>query len=420
MHVLVIGAGVQGISNAYFLNRAGHEVTVVDSATTAAMECSYANGGGLTPSAAAPWNDPGVYKTLIKYIGRKDAPMMFRMRALPSLVGWGLRFLSYAKESVFLENTLHSTRLCNYSMTMMREIEQETGIDYRATDSGLLMIFRDEESQQGLEAFYNLLTEVDVHYDSLSVEQTIKQEPALQPIKDQLTGGMFCPADRSGDSHLFCKNMANFTAQRGVIYQYNTKITSLRQNGSLFEATSENGNALKADAVVIAAGCYSPQLGKQLGIKIPIKPAKGYSLTIPIDEWQQKPKTLVADMSLHAGLNPLNGEVLRVAGTAEFAGFDTKLTPERIDNLTGLVEAVYPELAASMDRETLNPWAGLRPMSVDSVGIVGGTSVKNLYVSAGQGHLGWTTAAGSGRIIADLLSGDTPEIDVQAYSINRF
>jgi D-amino-acid dehydrogenase len=420
MHVLVIGAGVQGIANAYFLNRQGYEVTVVDSDASAAMGCSFANGGGLTPSAAAPWNDPGVYKMMLKYIGRKDAPMMFRLKALPSLAGWGLRFLSYAKEPVFLRNTLLNTRLCNYSMKMMAEIDAETGLDYGATDSGLLMTFREEESQRAMEKFYDLLVDEGVSYESLDSAQVVAREEALRPIGDKLTGGMFCATDRSADPQLFCQQMEKYTAARGVNYRYNTAVSSLVKNGKVFAVTTASGECLAADAVVIAAGCYSPKLGKSLGVKIPVKPAKGYSLSIPIDNWQGKPETLVADMSLHAGLNPIGGELLRVAGTAEFAGYDMSLRPERIDNLVGLVEAVYPQLAATMDRNNLHAWTGLRPMSVDSVGIIGKTAVENLYLSTGQGHLGWSTAAASGRLVADLMAGNATEIPAENYSISRF
>ena len=420
MHVLVIGAGVQGIANAYFLNRQGYEVTVVDSADTAGMECSFGNGGGLTPSATAPWNDPGVYKMMLKYIGRKDAPMMFRLKALPSMIGWGQRFLSYAKEPIFIRNTVLNTRLCTYSMKMMAEIDAETGLQYRATNSGLLMTFRDEQSQRTLERFYDLLIEEGVSYESLDNAQTVAREPALKSVGDQLTGSMYCAADGSADPHLFCQQMAQYTAARGVSYRYNTAVTSLEKKANLFQVSTATRECIKADAVVIAAGCYSPQLSKSLGVKIPIKPAKGYSLTIPIEHWEKKPRTLVADMSLHAGLNPIGGQVLRVAGTAEFAGYDYRLRPERIANLVGLVGAVYPELAATMDRENLEPWTGLRPMSVDSVGIVGKTRIDNLYLSTGHGHLGWTAAAASGRLVADQIAGNRSEIPAEDYSISRF
>jgi D-amino-acid dehydrogenase len=420
MRVLVVGAGVQGIANAYYLNKYGLDVTVVDAEASVAMACSHANGGGLTPSAAAPWNDPGIFQMMLKYLGRKDAPMMFRLKALPSLTIWGLKFLSYARQSIFIENTIRNTRLCRYSLRMLEEIDTEIGIDYGVTDSGLLMIFREEAAQEGLEAFAGLLGDEGFEYDSLDSGETIAREPALKPITNKITGSMYCAADRSADPHQFCEQMENYTAQRGVTYRYNMPITGLAKLGSSFHATSASGEVLEADAIVIAAGCYSPKLGKMLGVSIPVKPAKGYSLSIPIEDWAEKPKTLVADMSLHAGLNPIGGKILRVAGTAEFAGYDHNLTEERINNLTGLVDAVFPEFAATMDRDNLKPWAGLRPMSVDSVGIIGKTKVDNLYVSTGHGHLGWTTAAGSGRLVADIMTDKTPELSVQDYAISRF
>ena len=271
-----------------------------------------------------------------------------------------------------------------------------------------------------MERFYDLLIEEGVSYESLDNAQTVAREPALKSVGDQLTGSMYCAADGSADPHLFCQQMAQYTAARGVSYRYNTAVTSLEKKANLFQASTATRECIKADAVVIAAGCYSPQLSKSLGVKIPIKPAKGYSLTIPIEHWEKKPRTLVADMSLHAGLNPIGGQVLRVAGTAEFAGYDYRLRPERIANLVGLVGAVYPELAATMDRENLEPWTGLRPMSVDSVGIVGKTRIDNLYLSTGHGHLGWTAAAASGRLVADQIAGNRSEIPAEDYSISRF
>ena len=282
------------------------------------------------------------------------------------------------------------------------------------------MTFRDEQSQRGLEKFYDLLVEEGVSYESLDSAQTVACEPALKPIDDQITGSMYCAADGSADAHIFCQQVEQYTAARGVNYCYNTAVISLKKEANLFHVSTATGENIKADAVVIAAGSYSPQLGKSLGVKIPIKPAKGYSLTIPIEHWEDKPRTLVADMSLHAGLNPIGGQVLRVAGTAEFAGYDHSLRPERIANLVGLVGAVYPELAATMDRDNLNPWTGLRPMSVDSVGIIGKTKVDNLYLSTGHGHLGWSAAAASGRLVADQIAGTTSEIPAQDYSISRF
>jgi len=420
MHVLVVGAGVQGISNAYFLHRQGLEVTVVDSADAAGMGCSFGSGGALIPSATAPWNDPGVYKMLIKYLGRKDAPLMFRLKALPSMLGWGLRFLSYAKEDIFIRNMLSNTRLCNYSIRMMQEIDRDTGVQYRATDSGLLMLFRDDASQQAVENLYGYLAQEGMTYESLDSTETVAKEASLKAIQQDITGSMFCPSDKSGDPAMFCRELGRHTQERGVVYRYNTSITSLEKRGKLFEVKTEHGETIKADAVVIAAGCYSPGLSRQLGVKLPIKPAKGYSLSIPMDGWKDKPTSVIADVDLHAGINPLGGEVLRVAGTAEFAGFDTNLTKDRIDNLIGLVEAVFPEFAASMDHSNLSPWAGLRPMSVDSVGIIGKTKVENLYVSTGQSHIGWSTAAASGRIVADLVTGQKPEIEISDYSIDRF
>ena len=420
MHIVVIGAGVQGMCCAYFLIQTGFAVTVVDRAGAAGLECSFANGGGLLPSTGAPWNEPAGLKSVFKYLGRADAPLKFKLTALPSMIGFGLKFLSYANEEKFIDNTRLNTRLGFYSSEMMREIERGTGIDFNQADSGMTCFFRDGETQKSTEGFLDLMADDGVVYQSLTSGAVIKKEPSLAPIRDKITGGLFCPKERSADPYLFCRELTGFLQGKGVQFQFATNVTDIAREGETFKLISMDGRDINADGIVIAAGAYSPKIGKMLGVKIPVKPAKGYSLSIPLQGWNNPPRSVIADMGLHVGINPIGGKTLRVAGTAEFAGYDKKISQARADYLVRLVEAIFPEFAEMMNRDRLNPWAGLRPMSVDGVAILGNTPVPRLYVCTGQGHIGWTTAAGSGRLVADIIAGRKPELDIAGYALDRF
>ena len=219
---------------------------------------------------------------------------------------------------------------------------------------------------------------------------------------------------------MFCRKLAAILENRNVRFRYNVNVTKLTRRDSSLNIELAGGEMLNADTVIVAAGPYSPEILRPLGIRVPIYPVKGYSLTIPMDGWANRPRHLVGDMDMHAVTTPLGGEVLRVAGTAEFTGFDKTIPAGRAANLVGLVEAVFPEFAEIMDRGSLNPWTGLRPMSCDGVPILGKTPVQGLYLNTGHGHLGWTLAAASGRTLADTIMGRPAEVDPTPYSMDRF
>ncbi|QBY03298.1 FAD-dependent oxidoreductase [Thalassotalea sp. HSM 43] len=423
MHVIVIGAGVQGITTAYYLNQYGCEVTVIDSAASAAMECSFANGGGVTPSAVDPWNAPGIGKVMFKYLGRKDSPLLFRLKALPELTGWGLKFLKYANSKDFLYANKQTGKLANYSVQLFDEIRQDADINYHYSGQGTLKIFRDQQSLDEHLQLSEVLRDMgNADFQTLSQHQTVEIEPSLSAIKDKLSGALLFPGDEAGNSHIFCQQLSKVLARRGVEFCYNSLVTSIEKHQNLFELTiSTQGKPLtiKADKVVVAAGAKTSPILAPMGINVPVKPAKGYSLSIDMIGWQNRPQHLIADMNLHAGINPL-GDVLRVAGTAEFAGFDKSISDERINNLVGLVESVFPEFIATIDKTNLNPWTGLRPMSCDGMAILGQTKVDGLYINTGQGAQGWTTSPASGRLVADVICNRTPQLDIKPYSIARF
>ena len=421
MRVIIIGGGVTGITTAYYMQRYGAEVTVLERSHGAGLETSFGNGGGLTASVVEPWNEPGIHKVLLHSLGRKDAPILLRPSAIPGMLSWGIRFLRESRQDAFIRNIKRNSVLARYSLALMEQIREETGIRYRQSDTGTLLIYRDGTSLDRGVKHYRLLDEqYGVEHKVLDSHGLSALEPSLRPVQDRLEGGIHFPGDETGDCHIFCSNLAELLEKRGVRFRYGACVTKIIRQEALFRLELSDGKALETDKVVVAAGPWSPNLVAPLGIRLPVYPVKGYSLTIPMEGWGIGPRHLVGDMDLHAVATPLGGKVLRVAGTAEFTGFDRTIPPERVANLVRLVEAIFPEFAGIMDRDALNPWTGLRPMSSDGVAVLGNTPIAGLFLNTGHGHLGWTTAAASARILADTIMGRPAEVDITPYSIDRF
>ena len=424
MHVAVIGSGLLGVTTAYFLRRHGLEVTVVDRQEGPALETSFANAGYIQSSIPSPWNSPGVGKLLLQSWlaglsrGSEKAPLLLRTRAIPRFMRWGLGFLANAKRESYLSATLKNLRLAAYTRQVMAALREEETLEYSESFAGAIILFRSRESL----ADYNALAE---HFGErgavsryLGRDELVALEPALRPVADRLLGGTHHPDDEAGDARVFCAQLARIAQHKGVKFEYDTTVMELRAGRHGFELLSDRGD-LSADAVVVAAGSYSGTLAGPLGVKLPVAPVKGYSISVPMAGWEGRPRHVVGDMVLNAGITPL-GDVLRVAGTAEFTGYDLHITEGRVRNLVSLLEQVFPDFAATIDPSTINPWAGLRPMTTDGVPVVSATPVPNLFLNTGHGALGWTHAAGSAKALADVIAGVEPAIDMGDYSILRF
>jgi D-amino-acid dehydrogenase len=417
MKVLIIGSGLIGLTTAWFLRRNGHEVAVIDRAEGPGQETSFANGALLTPSMAEPWNAPGCWRVLLGSLGRSDAAMQLRLRALPAMAGWGLRFLSNSRAAIFERNTVSNSRLALYALEVLQSLRQQTAIEYGRTARGSLKIFRDQASLDLASEALARTSAKGADFRTLSNRETAELEPALAPIADQLAGAIHYGADETGDAYRFCVALAEHAKQQGVDFRFGTEVTSLEVRSGRITAVVAGSERFEADRYVVAAGSYSTPLLRRVGVNLPVRPAKGYSVTF--DDHQDRPSLgiPVIDDHWHAAVVPLAGAI-RVAGTAEFAGFDLTLSQARIQNLLKLLREVLPR--ARIDLGTARPWCGLRPMSVDGVPIIGPTPISNLFVNTGHGHLGWTMAAGSGQLLADLVSGNVPSIDPAPYALTRF
>ena len=415
MKVLVIGAGLIGVSTSYFLKSRGHEVTVVERERGPGLETSFANGALVSPSMPEPWNAPGCWRLLLASLARSDAPLQLRLRALPDLTGWGIQFLRNSSPERYRASTLRNVRLALFSLSALRNLRRETQIEYGATARGSLKLFRSAQKlNDALRQADHLLAE-GLELRRLSRQETIELEPALLPIGDQFAGAIHYATDETGDAHRFCDALTERARQCGVDFSFGTRVSRLEVGSGRIAAVQTDQGRLLAEQYVVAAGSYSTPLLRAVGLQLPVRPAKGYSVTF--DGSRSALSIPIVDDDMHAAVVPV-GNATRVAGTAEFAGFDLTLRPERVRNLANLAQMILPR--AGLDPATARPWCGLRPMSADGVPIIGATTLSNLWLNTGHGHLGWTMAAGSGQLLADLLSGETPGLDPQPYALARF
>lgn len=419
MRIVIIGSGLIGLTTAYALQQQGHEISIIDRQSGPGMETSHANGGMLTPSMADPWNSPGVFLKMLKWLGHEDAPVLLRPCALPSMLGWGMKFLQQSKPRHYHRNTIKNAELGYYNLEVMGEITQQLKLDFDYAQRGSLKIFRDEKAMQHSLEVAQKTVECGVSFEALSAEQVRQKEPALSAIADKLVGGIYFPSDQAGDAYKFCQGLASYLESTACQFSFDTEVSGLRQEKSRLVSVVTNKGAFVGDAYVLAAGSYSPLLVKQLGINLPIRPVKGYSLNLAMQGWQNVPQLPVIDDDLHAAFTPL-GKDLRVAGTAEFTGYNLGLTAGRISNLQSITQQVYPEAQERLASGHIEPWTGLRPVSSDGVPIIGATPIKNLFINAGHGHLGWTMAAASGQLLADFISGASAKLNLADYSLARY
>jgi len=415
LDTIVIGGGLIGVAIANELAMRGQTVELLEAREGIALETSYANGGLMTPSMTDPWNSPGVINHLLASLFDPNSAMKVRISALPSLLTWGIKFLRSSRAAPHWNATLANYALASYSIRVTRELRERLSLQYEVSTVGTLKVFRSRVAMEGPVAIARKLAEHGLRYRLLDREATLDLESQLAPIGNHIIGSLHFPDDEVGDARLFCLALVQKFLNAGGKVRAGTSVERIETGRSGLLGIRANGALVKCQRVVVAAGNSSARLCRPLGISLPIRPAKGYSLTLySPDDRAVWPHIAVVDDAMHAAVVPL-GSRLRIVGTAEFAGDDYVVRPERVDNLLHLLEALYPRVAASVDRRSVQTWTGLRPMSADGVPFVGATHVRGVYLNAGHGHLGWTLAAGSARLLADLMLGVPPEIDSRPY-----
>jgi D-amino-acid dehydrogenase len=416
--VLVVGGGLAGITSAFECQRRGLRTVLIDAEDSVGQGASHANGALLTPSMSDPWNAPGVHRHLAASLFDPAAAMKLRLRAVPGLANWGLRFLRNSTQSRFRANTRASYVLARYSVERTCALRQYLGLRYDASDIGTMKLFRSAEAMDRPLAIAHDLADLGLRFERLDREQAIAEEPALAPIADRIHGALRFRADEVGDAYLFCRALADaFTGSGGEVRVSAPVKRVIVRGGRAIGVELVSGEKLTADATVLAAGVATPRLGRSAGLNLPIAPAKGYTLTFELGDLPG-PRVAVLDDALHAGAVPL-GSRLRMAGTAEFTGLDTSVNPRRVETLRRLLAELYPRISDALAGQSGEGWSGLRPMSADGLPFIGATRAPGLFVNAGHGHLGWTLAVGSAELLADAITGKTAQIDPEPYSAGR-
>ncbi|WP_345741405.1 D-amino acid dehydrogenase [Caldimonas thermodepolymerans] len=416
MQVLVLGSGVIGVSIAYFLARAGHEVTVVDRQQAPAMETSHANAGEVSPGYSAPWAGPGVPVKAIKWLLMRHAPLILRPQLDPAMWRWCLQMLRNCTARRYRINKARMVRLAEYSRDCLRELRAETGIRYDERAQGTLQLFRTQKQLDGVAQDVEVLQQFGVPYQVLDRDGYLQYEPALATVKEKFVGALRLPGDETGDCFLFTQRLAEMARALGVKFEFGVHVQRIEEAGGEVAAVHTDRGPMRADRYVLALGSYSPLLARPLGLRLPVYPVKGYSITVPIADFAQAPESTIMDETHKVAITRL-GERIRVGGMAQLSGYDLRLDEARRETLAFVLTDLFPR-GGDLARATF--WTGLRPMTPDGTPILGPCRLPNLLLATGHGTLGWTMAVGTGRVIADLVSGRTPQIDMEGLDLSRY
>ncbi|MCQ4279836.1 D-amino acid dehydrogenase [Pseudomonas stutzeri] len=416
MRVLVMGSGVIGTTSAYYLARAGFEVVVVDRQPAVAMETSFANAGQVSPGYASPWAAPGVPLKAMKWLMQRHAPLAIKLTGDTQQYRWMAQMLRNCTAARYAVNKERMVRLSEYSRDCLDELRAETGIDYEGRQCGTTQLFRTQAQLDNAAKDIAVLQASGVPYELLDRAGIARAEPALARVSDKLSGALRLPNDQTGDCQMFTTKLAEMARELGVEFRFNQDIQRLQFAGDRLEGVWIDGKLETADRYVLALGSYSPQMLKPLGIRAPVYPLKGYSLTVPISDPAMAPVSTVLDETYKVAITRFDQRI-RVGGMAEIAGHDLSLNPRRRETLEMVVGDLFPQ---GGDPSTAELWTGLRPATPDGTPIIGGTSYRNLYLNTGHGTLGWTMACGSGRLLADMLARKRTQISTDGLDISRY
>jgi D-amino-acid dehydrogenase len=404
MRVLILGGGIVGVASAYYLLLDGHEVELVERRPAAGLETSWGNGAILHPSSVQPWAAPGMPRKILRWIGREEAPMVLRLQALPAMWRWGLAYLRNCAPARHRAHALANLALALESVRLLGEIRERTGIADDAAKRGVLKIYPSEAALDEAFAAHAWLAAAGLAVERLDGAACRALEPALAAAAQPVAGGLLFPQDEVGDCAAFTQALAGWCVRHGLRARFGVEVRTLELERGRVAAVESSAGRLAADAVVVALGSWTAPFLRRAGLDLPIYPVKGVSLTAPREPWPEAPRTAIIDDTRKFALTPL-GERLRVAGSAEIAGYDATPDPRRVAMLSGCVTGTFPAFAACARDPRARAWAGLRPVTPTGVPLIGPTAIEGLYLNSGHGHAGWTMGCGSGRRIAEILGG---------------
>jgi D-amino-acid dehydrogenase len=416
MRVLVLGAGVIGVTTAYYLAQEGHEVTVVDRQPGAGLEASFANAGNVCPGYATPWAAPGMRGKALRWMLKEQAPLKLNFRADPTLLAWIMRWLRECKPERFRVNKSRMQHLSYYSLRCLQGLRREIGLTYERSTDGILQLLRTREEVDAVANHLPVLEAAGIPHRLVDARGCVTLEPALEFARTPFAGGLHLPGDETGDCYQFTQELAEHASARGVRFRFETTIEDLRLEGDRVAGVETSEGVLGADRYVVALGHGSVRLLAPLGIRLPIQPVKGYSVTLPITAFDHAPRASVMDEHSKIAITRL-GNRIRAAGTAELGATDLDTPPARFEALLDTLRALFPEAA---DETRADFWAGMRPMTPDGPPILGPTPVANLYLNVGHGSQGWSMACGAARVVAQIVSGRDPGLDIDGLTLTRY
>jgi D-amino-acid dehydrogenase len=416
MKILILGGGVIGCTAAYELAGDGHEVTLIERQPGPALETSYANAGEVSPGYSAPWAGPGVPLKAVKWLLMHHRPLVLRPHLDWPMLLWILAMLRNCTAARYEINKARMVRLAEYSRDCMKALRAATGIAYDERMQGTLQLFRTQPQLDATDKDTAILDRYGVPYERLDRDGCIRHEPALARVRDKFVGGLRLPGDETGDCYKFSVRIAELAQAKGATLRFNESIRSLLTDGKRITGVVTDQGRVQADAYLVALGSHSPMLLSPLGIDIPVYPVKGYSITLPITDPRGAPESTVMDETHKIAITRL-GDRIRVGGTAELAGYTLRLHEARRRTLMHVVGDLFPD-GGDLGRTEF--WCGLRPMTPDGTPVVGATAMPNLWLATGHGTLGWTMAAGTAKVLADLIGGRQPAIDMSGLSAARY
>jgi D-amino-acid dehydrogenase len=404
MTIVVLGAGAVGTATAWYLRKAGHDVMLIERQAEAGMETSWGNGGVIHASEVEPWSQPGMPSKIVKWLGKENAPLLLRYGAIPHILGWGLSFARNCTPERFRANATANLHLALHSLRSLQEIGAETGIAYDRATRGVQKIYRSREALDGAEKSCALLAQHGLLFERVDADRSVALEPALKHTHSTLAGALYFARDEVGDCNKFTQGLAAACAARGVKLRFGETVRRIETAGGRVKAVVTDKERIVADAVVVAMGSFSAPLLVRNGLRIPIYPVKGVSITFRRAGWESAPSMPVIDDSKLFGLIPI-GDRMRISGSAEITGYDTAPAIARAEAIIANAAYTFPDMKRNFDIAASRVWAGLRPVSPSGTPLIGETRIRGLWINAGHGHLGWTLSCGSGRVLADLFDG---------------